>query len=407
MQYCSKCVYPMMSAVPLEFDENGICSGCQVSSQKVEIDWTERAEYLEELVEEYRSEDESNYDCIIPVSGGKDSWFQTYYVTKVLKLKPLLITYHGNNYLDVGLRNLKRMKEVFGVDHIFFSPSVETLKKLNRIAFKRMGDMNWHAHCGIFTYPVNMAAKLRIPLLIWGEHGYTDLGGMFSLNDLIEMTAKYRLEHAQRGYDWFDMVGEEDLKPQDLLWARYPSDEVLEEIGIRGIYLGNFVEWDANKQTALMKELGFEESPEDFERTYRKMSNLDDMHENGIHDYLKFIKFGYGRCTDHVCKDIRLGVITRQEGIERVRKMDHIKPRDLLRWLKYVDMSEDEFDEIADTFRDSRVWTKNSKGQWEKDNIWGGRLEYPVPKLTQNANNKPSAVATEGTWPMGQSIASS
>lgn len=383
MNYCSNCVYPAMSAVPLQFDSEGVCSGCQVATEKPEIDWAEREEYLKEIAEEYQSQDESNYDCIIPVSGGKDSWFQTYYVTQVLKLKPLLITYNGNNYLDIGLENLKKMREVFGVDHIFFSPSIDVLKKLNRVCFKLMGDMNWHAHCGIFTYPVNMAAKLRIPLIVWGEHGYTDLGGMFSMKDLVEMTAKYRLEHAQRGYDWFDLVGKEDLKAQDLLWARYPTDDQIEELGIRGIYLGNFVNWDSNKQTEMMKELGFKESPEEFERTYRRMSNLDDMHENGIHDYLKFIKFGYGRCSDHVCKDIRLGKLTRADGIELVRQKDHIKPKDLLRWLEYVDMTEDEFDEIADSFRDKRVWTKNSSGVWEKDNIWNERSEYPVPKLTQ------------------------
>src|SRR6187549_768981 len=100
MRYCSKCVYPSASAVPLQFDENGVCSGCRVAAQKSKINWDERAEWLQELVEEYRSPDGSNYDCIIPVSGGKDSWFQTYYMKEVLGLNPLLVTYNGNNYLD-------------------------------------------------------------------------------------------------------------------------------------------------------------------------------------------------------------------------------------------------------------------------------------------------------------------
>jgi hypothetical protein len=100
------------------------------------------------------------------------------------------------------------------------------------------------------------------------------------------------------------------------------------------------------------------------------MSNLDDMHENGIHDYLKYIKFGYGRCTDHACKDIRDSKITRNEGIDLVKKYDHIKPRDLYRWLKYVNMNEEEFDRICDTFRDPRVWEKDSNGTWIKDNVW-------------------------------------
>ena len=100
------------------------------------------------------------------------------------------------------------------------------------------------------------------------------------------------------------------------------------------------------------------------------MSNLDDMHENGIHDYMKYIKFGYGRATDHVCKDIRSGKLTRKKGIEIVRRMDPVKPKDLYRWLEYVGWSEKEFDEVADSFRDPRVWWKDKHGNWVKDNIW-------------------------------------
>jgi hypothetical protein len=194
---------------------------------------------------------------------------------------------------------------------------------------------------------------------------------MFSLNDRVEMTAKFRLEHAQRGFDWHDMIEEtEGLKPQDLLWARYPGDEQLAEVGVRGIYLGNYVNWEANTQTELMKAWGFEESPEPFERTYRRMSNLDDMHENGIHDWLKFVKFGYGRGTDHTCKDVRAGKLTRDEAIELVERYDPVKPRkDLERWLEYVGMTEQEFDEIADGFRDPRVWVKDEQGEWVKDSI--------------------------------------
>ena len=98
------------------------------------------------------------------------------------------------------------------------------------------------------------------------------------------------------------------------------------------------------------------------------MSNLDDMHENVIHDYLKFIKFGYGRCTDHACKDIRAGLMSRQQAIELAEKYDPVKPSDLERWLRYVNIREEEFDEIADTFRDPRVW-QNDKGTWIRENI--------------------------------------
>jgi N-acetyl sugar amidotransferase len=370
MKYCTKCVYTSASAVPLTFDKNGVCSGCRVEEQKKHINWEERAKMLKDLVEKYK--DKSNYDCIIPVSGGKDSYYQTHYVTKVLGLKPLLVTYHANNYLPEAEENLNNMKKAFDVDHIIFRPSEKIIIKMNLLCFKMMGDMNWHAHCGIYTFPVQVAVKMKVPLLIWGEHGHTYLGGMYSMNDFIEMTAKDRLEHSQRGFDWFDMIGkEEGLREQDLLWAKYPTDKELEENKIRGIFLGNYVNWDPNQQVKIVKEkYGWQEARQPFERTYRMMSNLDDIHENGMHDYMKYIKFGYGRGSDHSCKDIRGGYMTRKQGIEMVRKYDHVKSSDLKRWCKYTGMNEEEFDAIADTFRDPRVWWKDKEGNWIKINIW-------------------------------------
>lgn len=381
MRYCTRCVYPSASATPLTFDENGVCSGCRVAEQKRHIDWEDRFRHLKELVAEYRST--SNYDIVIPVSGGKDSYYQTHVAVKELGLKPLLVTYHGNNYLPEGEYNLLRMREVFDCDHVIVRPSVQTLIKMNRIGFRLQGDMNWHAHCGIFTTPIQVAVRYKVPLMMWGEHGFMDLGGMYSYDDLVEFTAKYRLEHALRGFDWDDFTDEgldklgrpelkEGLREKDLLWAQYPSDNEIAEMGVRGIYLSNFVDWDANVHVKLITDkYGWRGAQQPFERTYRTMSNLDDMHENGIHDYLKFIKFGYGRGSDHACKDIRAGAMTREQGVEMVRKYDHVKPRrDLERWLSYVGMSEEEFDRTCDTFRDKRVW-RIEKGLWVKDNIWG------------------------------------
>jgi N-acetyl sugar amidotransferase len=386
IKYCTRCVFTSAAATPLTFDEEGVCSGCRVSAQREKIDWQQRWEWLKELTAEYRSE--SNYDILIPVSGGKDSYYQTHVATKQLGLKVLLATYHGNNYLPEGENNLYRMREVFDSDHIIVRPSVETLIKMNRIGFRLQGDMNWHAHCGIFTVPIQVAVRYRVPLMMWGEHGFMDLGGMYSYNDFVEFTAKFRLEHALRGYDWHDFtdqglerLGRPELKEgiteKDLKWAQYPTDEEIDDGGVRGIYLGNFVNWDANKHSQLvMDQYGWKSADQAFERTYRTMSNLDDMHENGIHDYLKFIKFGYGRGTDHASKDIRAGVMTRKRGIEMVRKYDHVKPRrDLERWLHYVNMTEEEFDETCDTFRDPRVWWIESN-QWYKHNIWGDPSSY-------------------------------
>jgi len=386
VRYCTRCVYPSVAATPLTFDADGVCSGCRVSAQKPRIDWKARRAMLDELANQYRSS--SNYDILIPVSGGKDSYFQTHVAVHELKLKPLLVTYHGNNYLPEGEYNLHRMREVFDCDHIIVRPSVDTLIRMNRIGFRLQGDNNWHAHCGIFTTPIQIAVRYGVPLMMWGEQGFMEVAGMYSYSDFVEFTAKFRLEHGLRGYDWDDFTDEgldrlgrpelkEGLTAKDLLWAQYPSDDEIDRVGVRGIYLSNYLDWDANQHVELVtKRYGWRPAQQPFERTYRMFSNLDDMHENGIHDYLKFIKLGYGRASYHACKDIRGGLMTREQGIEMVRKYDAVKPRrDLTRWLAYVGLSEDEFDRTCDLFRDRRVW-RIEGGQWVKDNIWGTPSAY-------------------------------
>jgi len=373
MRFCKKCVYPEIS-INLMLDDEGVCSACRVAEEVNKIDnkeWERRQNIFYDIIKKGRSQSPSGYDCIIPVSGGKDSYWQTHIIKEVFGLNPLLVTYHGNNYLEEGQKNLDRMRHVFNVDHFVFGPGIETIVKLNRICFKKMGDMNWHNHAGIYTVPMIVAVNFRIPIVIWGETTW-DLSGMFSPDDFVEYNKRLVLEHDLRGFTWKEMVGEEGLTEKDLLWLHMPSDEEFADVGIRGLFVGNFFKWEPNKHSKLMIEkYQWEPARLPFERTYRRFSNLDDMHENGIHDYMKYIKFGYGRASDHVSKDIRTGDLTREKGIELVRKYDHVKPRrDLERWLKYVDMEEKEFDEIADSFRDPRVWWKDSQDNWKKQNIW-------------------------------------
>jgi imidazoleglycerol phosphate synthase cyclase subunit len=370
--WCRRCTYPSISAAPMEYDEHGICSGCRMAEVKDAIpagEWARRRALLGEIVERYRCRDGSRYDCVIGVSGGKDSYFQTHVIKNELGLNPLLVTYNGNNWTDVGWRNMLRMKEAFNVDHVLVSPSIEVLKKLNRLAFTIMGDMNWHGHVGIMTTPVRVAAQYGIPLVFYGEHGYLDLCGQFSMDDFPEISYRDRLEHFARGFEWTYFLEREGLASHDLLTWKYPDDQTLFDLDLRGIFLGNYLHWEANQHIKMVTErYGFEVSNEPFDRTYRTMSNLDDMHENGVHDYLKYIKFGYGRSTDHTCKDIRTGLMSRARAIELVNHYDPVKPRDLYRWLEYVGMKEDEFDRIADTFRDPRVWWMD-KGRWRRDSL--------------------------------------
>jgi N-acetyl sugar amidotransferase len=371
MTWCTKCLYPSLSATPMEYDAQGLCMGCQMANMKTEFsatEWLRRDAILRGIFDQARSPDGSRHDCVIGVSGGKDSYFQTHYVKNVLGYKPLLVTYYGNNYTPEGERNLRRMAEVFDVDHIIYKPSVTLLKKLNRLGFQIMGDMNWHNHMGIATLPMKIAALHKIPLVVWGEHGYADLCGQFSMNDFVEWSYRNRLEHFGRGYEWNYMVGFEGITAADMASYQYPSDQEIFDLDLKGIYLSNFVPWDGNANSRLASErYGFETGDKPFERTYRRASNLDDMHENGAHDYMKYVKFGYGRCTDHASKDIRSGALSRAEGIALARHHDPVKPSDIQRWLEYVGMSEATFDAIADTFRDPRVWWYD--GGWQRHEI--------------------------------------
>ena len=379
MEYCKRCVYPVL-AVNLHTDSEGVCSACRVAEQFEQLTdqfWDSRRGLFEEVLAKASAGSKGDYDCLIPVSGGKDSYYQTHKIVSDYGLKPLLVTYHGNNYLPEGDYNRDRMRHVFDADHLVFGPSVAVLKKLNRLCFRKMGDMNWHAHCGIMTYPIIVAVKFKIPLIIWGETNW-DISGMYAPDDFVEFSARVRHEHDLRGFEWYDMLNDsqEPLREKDLSWAKYPSDEEIIGAGVRGIYIGNFFKWDPNRQTELVRErYGWKTSERPFERTYRRSSNLDDRYENGVHDLLKFIKFGYGRASDHASKDIRTGYMTREQGIEMVRKYDHVVSSDLPYWLDYVGMSESEFWTTADRFRDKRVW-RAENGQWVKDNIWGGSSAY-------------------------------
>ena len=390
MRYCKVCTYPE-SAVNVTIDENGYSSTYKTFKawQKIsEKEWIRRRKVFEKIVKDIKSSNKSNYDCVIAVSGGKDSYFQTH-VIKSYGLKPLLVTYHGNNFLSEGDFNRDRMRKVFDADHIVVGPSQEALIKLNRLGFKKVGDMNWHNHTGLLTTPIRVAAKYKIPYVIYGEP-FWDISGMFKPEDYVEYTARVRLEFGMRGYEWDTMIknNKEGLVPKDMIWARYPSDRELMEIGLRGLFIGNYFKWDPSKHTRLMiKKYNWKPSKKRFQRTYRLISNVDDRYENGIHDYMKFVKFGYGRATDHSSKDILTGYMTRNQGIKKVKKHDHILSDDLDHWLNYVDMKKIDFLKTADKFRSNKVWFIK-KNKWYKENIWGGNSSYGEVYLSKSETKK-------------------
>ena len=389
MRYCKGCTYPEV-ALNAKFDSNGYSSTYLTHKSWQNIkknEWDKRKKIFEKIVINIKKTNKSNYDCIIAVSGGKDSYYQAH-VIKEYGLKPLLITYNGNNFSPEGEYNRDRMKKLFDADHLIISPSQETLIKLNRIGFEKVGDMNWHNHTGLMTVPMQYAVRFKIPYVIYGETN--DILGIYKPEDYAEYTSRLRLEFAMRGYEWDDFIknNKDGLNAKDMNWAKYPSDKEIVENKVRGLYIGNYFKWDPNKNTKMIiKKYGWKPAKKKFDRTYRKISNLDDIYENGIHDYLKFVKFGYGRTTDHTTKDILGGYMSRSKAINYIKELDHVVPSDLKIWLNYVGMKKKDFWKKADTFRSNKVWWINNN-KWFKDNIWGVPSSYGPVHLSKKERRK-------------------
>ncbi len=385
MQYCKRCVYPANARPTIIFDEQGVCSGCRMHESRPQINWEEREKLLKELLEQYRArarENNNPYDCIIPVSGGKDSHFQAYLIKECYGLNPLLVTYNHLFNTKRGIRNLTNLIKRFKCDLIRFTSNVESVRKISLYMLHKVGDITWHYHAGIMTFPIQMAVMKKIPLMVWGEHGFAEQTGMFNLDDMVEFSKKVRQEHLMRGFEPDDiledpMAREYAITECDLAPFRYPSDEEIDEIGVRGIYLSNFIKWDVTSQVRLMIEkYGFETAVKR-ERTFNIYAKLDDIHADGAHDYLKYLKFGYGRATDDAAIEIREGRMTREEGIEMVKKYDHVRPSDLDLYLKFAGLTEQQFENIIEHLRDPRIWEKGMDGRWRVKDSVGNHKDDP------------------------------
>lgn len=367
-QYCKKCVMPNTKP-DLFFDEDGICDACRSVELKNTIDWDERKKEFEKVLDQYRGKNGSNYDCIIPVSGGKDSHYQVYMIKKVYGLNPLLVSFEPTNRTPLGRKNLDNIKKAFGVDLVVFEKNPTVYKKMCLEGFRRVGDNEWPNHLGIFTIPVRIAVYMKIPLIIWGENSQLEYGGPKAARMKNVLNRRWLEEFGGLlGLRIEDMVGADGITREDLLSYFYPSEEELGAAGVQGLFLGYYFKWDARSQVKLMKKYGFsvkEDGP--VEGTYTNYENLDDNLE-AVHDYLKFVKFGFGRATDHACLDIRNGRMTREEAIAIIKQYDGKFPtKGAKEFLEFFEMSEEEFNRILDSFTDKAVFLTDEAGNFVRD----------------------------------------
>ncbi|PPR16758.1 MAG: hypothetical protein CFH33_00505 [Alphaproteobacteria bacterium MarineAlpha9_Bin3] len=364
MQYCTRCLYPENHPYGLIFDEDGVCSGCRVHEEKDILNWSERLNLLKNIVAENKKYvSGNNFDCIVPVYGGGDSYFTVHVVKNILKMNPLLVHYNSEFNTKMGIRNLANLATVFDCDMVTSTLAPSLLKRITRATMKKYGNMYWQVLAGRYTFPVQVAVKYRIPLIFWGVHPWSDQTGMFQHINEVEMTERCRKEHGLFGVSAEDIVGLEGLTRSEMQNFIYPYDNEIEAIGVRGIYLSNYIRWDSKKQHEQMIGLyGYETNLQ--QRTFNTYEDIHCFHSAGIHDYLKYIKLGYGKITDHATREIRLKRMTRAEGINLVKNLKQQEPKDLEIFLNWVEFTREEFKNLYWNRRDTNIWKKNKNEEW-------------------------------------------
>ncbi len=351
MKICSKCVMPE-TAESLKFDKTGSCSVCkQIKIKKNKIDWNKKNKELDYIIQSHK--DKYEYDCIVPFSGGKDSTFTLWYLVTQKKLRPLVVRFdHGFYRENLENNNEKTLKKL-GVDCLNFKSNFKIVKMIMLESLIRRGDFCWHCHVGVTAYPVKIAIEKKIPFLIYGEPS-SEYGSFYDYEDNEILNVEKFNKMTNLGINAEDMYGmikdrfkDANINKKDLDPFKFPSQEELNKNKILGIYLGSYIPWDVKKQVSIIKqELDWkgdvvEGIPPEYD--YEKI----ECYMQGVRDYLKFIKRGFGRTSHLTSIDIRNGRLKREDAVRLVEAFDGKRPKALDFFLEITKITEDEFYDFA------------------------------------------------------------
>ncbi len=383
IKYCVKCFLP--STKPdLYFNADGVCAACISFENRVEVDWQQREKDFFRVIQEIRSKSESKWDCIVPVSGGKDSTAQVIKIIE-LGLNPLCVTSSTCDLSEIGRFNLDNIKKL-GVDSIEFSPNPIVRARLNKTALNQVGDISWPEHVGIFTIPVRAAVQFKVPLIIWGENSQNEYGGPASASENNVLNRRWLEEFGGLlGLRVSDLVDGFGFDENELIPYTYPTDAELSEVGVTGLFLGYYFPWDGYANYLISQARGFQSFGKVIEGSIVDFENLDN-YQTGIHDYFKFLKCGFGRATDLVSVNIRRGRLTRNQGLDLIRRHDGKYPwtyldKPLVEILRRIDVSLEEFNRACDRFTNEKLFVKDKNGKLFRDD-WHNlvKINYDNPK---------------------------
>ena len=376
--WCKRCV--MSNQRPrIIFNQDGICSGCINSDHKKTIDWKLREDELVDLLDKHRSKN-GDWDVVVPSSGGKDSGYVAHQLKYKYKMNPLTVTWSPLEYTDIGWKNLRENIKS-GFNNLLYTPNGLMQKKLARLCLEELGDAFHVFVLGQVSFPFHIAKKFNIELIFYGENGELEYAGDPNYIDKPYKPSSEFLEHHFKGSKIEDLIEfglrtkdylkKENFINGDLKFYTPPSEYELQQANIKGKYFFSYYKkWTPQENFYYCVEnTNFKPNPDRNEGTYSKYASLDDKMD-GFHYYMRYIKFGIGRCAEDASHEIRDGHITREEGIKLMKKFEGEFPNKYFKeFLNYLEISEKYFEKIVDAWRPEHLWKK-------ENNIW--KLKSPV-----------------------------
>lgn len=368
MKFCTKCIMPN-TRPHISFDNKGVCIACRNNERKKTIDWDIRFEELKELCNKYRRTKEGTYDCIIAVSGGKDSHYQVYVMKELMGMNPLLITVEDFfTMTEAGKHNVQNISEAFGCNLLAFKPNRRAAKIISRYMFEKYGRPLWYVDRLLYTVPLYYAAALNIPLLVYGENVSYEYGG---INDEETYSARDQVYNGVAPDVTLDELVEAGVPRDELTYLEAPSNELLNKLD--PIYLSYFVEWNGIKNYEFAKRRGFKDLTHEWDRT-NHIENFNQIDSYGylLNAWMKYPKFGHAYATDYAARWVRYGLLTREEAVRLAEERDHaIDPKIIEDFCNFTGMSTKEFYDALDKLYNKELFELNEFGQWrlKKDYI--------------------------------------
>ena len=361
--YCTKCT--ISNQRPRITFKNGVCNGCHHEMAKNKVDWKKRKKEFIKFLSKFRKNN-GDFDCVVPSSGGKDSTIVAYKLKYEYGMNPLTVTWSPNSYTEIGFKNFQNLIKK-GIPNILGSPPGDVNRKFVKDCMIEMGDCFQPFIYGQHNFPAQIAIKYNISLVFDGENAEYQYGG-----DTKSAKKGYNPEDALKyWYSKYDLKFwlKKGYKKKELQSYFPPSIEEMQKAKLQRVFWDYYHKWSNQKHYYFAREkVGFLPNEDRTEGTYSKYASLDDKLD-GQHYYFMLLKFGIGRATNDTSQEIREGDITREEGIKLVRKFDDEFPKKNFKYfLDYCDISEDDYWDICEKWRNKKLW-------FQKNNSWKLKIQ--------------------------------